>query len=200
MNNLVRFLYYTICQEIYNCNLSLHYVKSFFLFDLNGELNSKNEKYLAKNIIDVFDKKYSDNYNRNFNEWIGTDNSEIKIPLLLNYVDKYKNINQTLIDNLIELRNKDIFIHYREAINKMQIAIINNEKNIVNKILADIETYTNKILKGEYDNPSRYIHKIGLSIPFIGGLGTEINISLPKFRKNPGDKILIFLHRLINNI
>jgi len=200
LTNLIRFLYYITCQEIYDCNLSLHYIKSYFLLDLYGEVSFNQEKYIAKNILDVFDEKYSNNYNHNFKEWIGVENSEIKIPLLIDYINKNIDSGKTLIENLIEFRNERIFVDYRDAINKLQIAIKNKDKFIINEITSSIETYTNNILKGECKDPSKRIQKIGISIPFIGGLGTEINLNIPKLNKTPGDKILVFLHKLIKSI
>jgi hypothetical protein len=197
LTNLIRFFYYTSCQDIFDCNLSLHHVKSCFLTDFYRNINSK-EGYIAKNIIDIFDKSYSDNYNKNIEKWIGIKNTEFSIPLLTNFVNKHRNKDNTIIEDLFEMRESNLLLDYRDAIKELEMAISNKDSSIVNDIISKIEIYTNNLIKGERNNPSKYTHKIGISIPFIGGLGTEINLNfIPKIIKKPSDKILIFLHKMI---
>jgi hypothetical protein len=196
LTNLIRFLYYTVCQDIYKCNLSLHYEKSSLLTGLWNPKFGGNEK-TAKTIIEVFDKETTEAYKSKFNKWIGDNNHELKIPLLIQFIEKNRSKHSSLIKDLINIRDLKICKDFRLGIKDLQNAIDNMDIIKINKTLASIENFTNKIKEGEFTNPNRLIHKIEISIPFVGGLGTEISVRRPKFKKTTGEKIIIFLHQAI---
>ncbi len=194
LTNLIRFLYYTICQDIHESNLSLHFMKSSWLTGI-GRLKLEGEERTAKSIIDVFDEDVSSTFKDNLNKWIGKDNLEMDIPILANFVQKNRSKDCTFIEDLIRIRNFKACKNFRSGIKSLQDSLEKKDSAAVKETIGGIEKYVNDVKSGLNVNPGQNSHKIAFSIPFVGGLGTEINIRIPKYRKSPKDKILTFLHQ-----
>lgn len=194
--NLIRFLYYTICQDVYGLNLVLHPSKSAFLKGIEIRKYGEQDQ-LAKNIVDVFDKDITDKFRKKSKKWLGKNFLEMNMPLLMNFVRRNRSENHTLIEDLIRMREMEICKDFRIAINTLQHSITIHDKYAINDTLTAIEKLVGEINSGTSINLAKNVHRISISIPFIGGLGTEVSLKLPKFRKNDKEKILIFLQHLL---
>lgn len=194
LTTLIRFLYYTICQDIHQNNLSLHFIKSSWLTGI-GRMRFEGEERTAKSIIDVFDEDVSSTFKNNLNKWIGKDNLEMDIPVLSKFVQKNRSKDSNFIEDIVRIRNLKVCKDFRSGIKSLQDSIEKKDSVAVKKTIGGIERYVNDVKAGFDVNPGRSSHKIAFSIPFIGGLGTEISIGIPKYRKSPKDKILTFLHQ-----
>jgi flagellar biosynthesis/type III secretory pathway chaperone len=190
---LIRFLYYVCCQDIYKYNLSLDMIKSKLLINYS----KKRDEMFSRTIIDVFDKEVSRNFDNNYEKWIGEEAFVIKVPMLINYVlrNQLKH-KESLIETLIRLRNSKVCKDYRSGIQELQTALFDKDMNKVRNTLAKIENYTLEVNKGNMENPGWTSNAISLTIPFMGGIGVELNIERPKLYKKGDDKILTFLHTI----
>ena len=100
---------------------------------------------------------------------------------------------------MITIRNLKVCRDFRSGVKNLQNSLDSQDKLSVNETLAAVEKLARDMNSGSDIDPSKQSHKIGLSLPFVGGLGTEINLKLAKLNKKPKDKILTFLHKAVTS-
>ena len=182
---IIRTIYYQALQRKYGTDLLLHPWKGAF-YEQNG---------YGANIINMFDEGVRNAFYRRKEKWLGGKELEIKFPLITQHVLKQSKSWEDVLNKSIELRLSKEAKGFRQAVNDLVSALKNNDNVLVDEILSSLDS-AQVIWKKQLGGPLHPERKITFTVPFIN-VGTEFRIKNKLWRNRSGDKILIFIHKLL---
>ncbi|GAB4015302.1 hypothetical protein GCM10028808_40260 [Spirosoma migulaei] len=187
---IIRAFYYNELQKTFNCNLVLHPFKGLFV-STNTSLQSR--------FLSIFDQEVRKKREDITFKWINEKNLFFKFPILTKYILGQTKPGFGLAHVINKVRESKEAKYFREGINEVCIAIDNNDQVEIERVCLSLEKASIDWAKEIGLDPSKYLKKISISIPVYGGLGGDIKFNIPKAKLGTSDKILTFIHELLED-
>lgn len=188
--SIIRAVYYQSLQQIYDVDLVLHPSKVL----LYGNLESGQ----PTSIIENFEKRVRDSYRDRRQNWLGSEPLQVKLPMLTQYVLKKSNSIKDIIPIILEVRQSNKAIEFREGISQLRQAIEKNDNVLQDQIFSLLDKAA-EAWSQDLSGQIYPLRKLTISVPMVGGLGIELPVPVPPIRKRPGDKILVFIHEILKS-
>jgi hypothetical protein len=183
---LLRTLYYDRLQQGVGVDLIVHPNKGAFLAASPGT---------GPNIVRLFDESVRTAFAARKETWLGLPDDGLEVPLLTSYVLRRCRTWQDLTSVLLDLKHSKEARAFRSELNEFIDACKqghNDDADEMMSALSDASSRWSKTLK--VDGPKR---RVTFSIPIIN-VGTDIDLPVPGVRRSPGDRILVFIHQLLD--
>lgn len=187
----VRYLYYLELQKIAEAEIVLHPAKRFF--------NHRQEKVLyGSQILNMFESETREKlYDRKLS-WLNIRDNSLLLPMLSAYVLKKAKNPSDILDVILEVRTSNEAVNFRKGLHALIEAIKRNDNTILSEVLANLDD-KRKEWNGRlsYD-PLRRSKKLSVSIPMVGGVGTEFDIPYSASKNTISNNLLTFIHRIVS--
>jgi hypothetical protein len=149
----------------------------------------------TERILDVFDQRVQGAYLQRRQEWLGESAHEVSLPLLTRYVVKVASDHGWSLGRTISwLRMQREVQLFREGMHELISRVEANDHAGVGEILSELdkaaETWAGQL--GTKTNTRKL--SLQVAIPIIS---PSVDISIPKFTRTPGQKLLVLIDHLL---
>jgi len=154
------------------------------------------KKIYTNKIIENFDNEVRKKLYTKEKKWLGVTNDSLLMPMVTSYVFNKCKSWEDLYKVIIEVKNSKDAISFRKGLSELISAIKNKDLVTINDTLSLLDDAIIKWNQSLKINPSRKYRKISVSIPMIGGIGTDIDVPY-SWGDNISSKLLTFIHKMI---
>ncbi len=187
---ILRTFYYLTLQEKLGANLLLDSLKGHFYEPLQPNFS-------GTTIIDLFDETVRQAFYDRKVKWLGNHkNTQVKLPMLHQYVLSRMKEGQDVFDVIQKIRASKEARLFREGLSELQLAIETMDNQTVDEVFDKLETKANEWSRHISTPPKGRTINLTVAIPFLEA-GTDFEVRPVSFRKDTGDKLLVFIHDLL---
>jgi hypothetical protein len=156
------------------------------------------KKIYTNNIIEIFDNEVRKKLYSKEKRWLGEGNDSLLMPMVTSYVFNMCKSWEDLYKVIIEVKNSKEAVLFRNGLSELIKAVKDEDLVTINDTLSSLDDAAIKWNKNLKCKPLIKHRTISLSIPMIGGIGTDISIPY-SWGNNISSKLLTFIHKMIIN-
>jgi len=156
----------------------------------------ESKKIYTNHIVKNFDNEVRKKLYSKEKNWLGEGDNSLLMPMVASYVFNKCKSWEDLYKVIIDVKNSKEAILFRKGLSELISAVKNRDSVTINDTLSFLDEAIIKWNQNLKSNPLRQYRKISLSIPMIGGIGTDIDVPY-SFGNNISSKLLTFIHKMI---
>ena len=200
---LLRTLYYDRLQQMTSANLILHPLKGELIARIGKDSalapsvmeESAGSDHLL-NILDIFDQSVRKAFYERKNKWLGRNDLSYDVPLLTAYVLNKCREWADLSKVIEDVRESKQAVGFRRGIRDLLSASEDHRNEDVEDILQALSSAADRWSK-DIREP-RVTKKVKISVPIIG-IGLDVDVPDKKLNRKASDRILVFVHMLLEH-